>query len=148
MPRPLARPVSTRQDKCKFRYNKDDAGFVELADENMSPEQLLETLRNVPGVEEVTWKPFKHDQGNSSAGAAYEGRGYFHERNVVVKSSIFPKPFEFELTRSLHKPNARETCSMAFKTSMVWYAIDSKAARAMCASEVPRVNPKIVPLAS
>ena len=97
---------ATRQEKGRFRYpTTEGAAFVELVDENMDGETLYKTLQEVPGVEEVYWQTSKHDQGNPGTrapGEPYDGTGHFLERNVMVKSKWFTRPFEFELTRSLH----------------------------------------------
>ena len=85
-------------------------------DVEMSEQEFMQTLHNVPGVESVTWQTNKHDQRNSSTrerGAPYEGHGHFMERNVLLKSTLFNRPFEFELTRSGHT-KTKGTCSMVF----------------------------------
>ena len=65
----------------------------------------------------MTWQTSKHEQGNPGTrppGAPYDGTGHVIERNVLVTSELFRRPFEFELTRSMHM-KALGTCSMAFK---------------------------------
>jgi hypothetical protein len=117
-PQPLAGPMSTRLEKAMFRYPLEHgAAFVELRDDTMSGEELFRILEAVPGVERVYWQISKHAQGNPSSrplGTPYTGIGHFLERNVMVKSTLFRKPFEFELTRSMHT-KTQGTCSMAFK---------------------------------
>lgn len=119
LPPPLAGQGSTRLDKVQYRYvSEAEGGFVELGVE-MSEQEFMNTLQKVPGVESVNWHTNKHDQSNPSTrkrGAPYEGHGHFMERNVLLKSTLFNRPFEFELTRSGHT-KTRGTCSMVFKTA-------------------------------
>ena len=111
---------STRAAKCRFHYNTDDAAFIELKDEKMPGPELFDLLRAILDVESVTWHTSKHDQGNPGTrapGEPYDGTGHVLERNIMVKSSLFPRPMEFELTRSMHVPSRRGTVSMAFKVA-------------------------------
>ena len=106
---------STRQEKARYQYPTGDAA-AELVDENLDGETFFKVLEKVPGVEEVYWQTSKHDQGNPGTrapGEPYDGTGHFLERNVMVKSKWFKRPFEFEFTRSLHT-SERGTVSMAF----------------------------------
>ena len=50
----MASSVSGRQEKARFRYqNTDDAGFVELMDDSMTPDDLRLLLLKCPGVRSV-----------------------------------------------------------------------------------------------
>jgi hypothetical protein len=101
-PQLLAGLQSTRKCNSFFRYPKEsEAAFMVLKDDTMSGEDLYRVLEGVPGVATVYWQTCINAQ-------------YFIEPNVMVKSSLFKKPFEFELTRSTHTKNMG-TCSMAFK---------------------------------
>ncbi len=117
-PQPLAGMQSTRMAKYMYRYpNESGAAFIELKDDKMSGDELFQVLERVPGVDRVYWQTCKSDQGNHSQrklGTPYMGVGHFLERNVFVKSKLFKRPFEFELTRSMHS-KTMGTCSMAFK---------------------------------
>ena len=66
---------------------------------------------------EFIGKPVKNEQGNHSQrklGTPYMGVRHFLEQTVFVISKLFKRPFEFELTRSMHS-KTMGTCSMAFK---------------------------------
>jgi hypothetical protein len=101
-PQPLAGPMSTRLEKSKFRYPVEHgAAFVELRDDTMSGEEVFQILETVPCVGRVYWQISKHAQGNKSlrpVGTPYTGVGHLPEQNVMVKSMLFRRPFEFELT--------------------------------------------------
>ena len=74
------------------------AGFVELAQDAMSCEELADMLNGVPGVERVRTSLEKTNEGTDRFLA-------------LVKSSIYSTPFEFEATRFLHSPEAGSATS-------------------------------------
>ena len=117
-PQPLAGLQSTRMAKSLYRYpNESGAAFIELKDDKMSGDELFQVLERVPGVDRVHWQTSKSEQGNHSQrklGTPYVGKGHFLERNVFVKSKLFKRAFEFELTRSMHT-RTMGTCSMGFR---------------------------------
>jgi hypothetical protein len=119
-PQPLAGMQSTRMEKYMYRYPiESGAAFIELKDDKMSGDELFQVLERVPGVDRVHWQTSKSEQGNHSqrkVGTPYAGVGHFLEQNVFVKSKLFKRAFEFELTRSMHT-RAMGTCSMAFKVA-------------------------------
>ncbi len=106
--------------KYWYRYpDENGAAFIELKDDKMRGDELFQVLERVPGVHRVYWQTCKSDQGNHSQrklGTPYMGVGHFLERNVFVKSKLFKRAFEFELTRSMHT-RTMGTCSMAFKVA-------------------------------
>ena len=110
--------LSTRKEKARYRYQREDqAGFVELTDDKMSGEEFFQILQAVPGVQQVAWQTSKHEQGNPGTrppGTPYDGTGHLLERSALVTFKLFRRPFEFELTRSMHTKTPG-TCSMAFK---------------------------------
>ena len=80
----------------------------------MSGDELYQVLACVPGVDRVYWQTYKSAQGNHSQrnlGTPYMGVGHLLERHVFVKSKVFKREFEFELTRSMHT-RTMGTCSM------------------------------------
>ena len=97
--------------------NENGAAFIELKDDKMSGDELYQVLACVPGVDRVSWQTYKGAQGNHSQrnlGTPYMGVGHLLERKVFVKSKIFKREFEFELTRSMHT-RTMGTCSMGFR---------------------------------
>ena len=50
-------------------------------------------------------------------GVDYGRKGHYLQRNVLVVSELFSKPFEFELTRSLHLSSEQGNGSMMFKSA-------------------------------
>ena len=127
-PQPLAGPMSTRLEKSKFRYPVEHgAAFVELRDDTMSGEEVFQILETVPCVGRVYWQISKHAQGNKSlrlVGTPYTGVGHLLEQNVMVKSMIFRRPFEFELTRSMHTKK-QGTCSITFKKALAGQLLEA-----------------------
>ena len=127
-PQPLAGPMSTRLEKSKFRYPVEHgAAFVELRDDTMSGEEVFQILETVPCVGRVYWHISKHAQGNKSlrpVGTPYTGVGHLLEQNVMVKSMLFRRPFEFELTRSMHTKK-QGTCSITFKKALAGQLLEA-----------------------
>ena len=74
------------------------AGFVELAQDAMSCQELADMLNGVPGVERVRTRFEKTNEGTDRFLAS-------------VKSSVYSTPFEFEATRFLHSPEAGSATS-------------------------------------
>ncbi len=74
------------------------AGFVELAQDAMSCEELADMLNGVPGVERVRTRFEKTNEGTDRFLAS-------------LKSSVYSTPFEFEATRFLHSPEAGSATS-------------------------------------
>ena len=92
----MASSVSGRQEKARFRYqNTDDAGFVELMDDSMTPDDLRLLLLKCPGVLSVTShkKSTKIQQNNPG--------GHFQDQNWNVTSEGF---FRGLLSSSLRNP--------------------------------------------
>jgi hypothetical protein len=120
--------MSTRLEKSKFRYPVEHgAAFVELRDDTMSGEEVFQILETVPCVGRVYWQISKHAQGNKSlrpVGTPYTGVGHLLEQNVMVKSMLFRRPFEFELTRSMHTKK-QGTCSITFKKALAGQLLEA-----------------------
>ena len=92
---------------------------MELEHESLDGEAFFKIIQQAPGVDEVQWQTAKRDQGNPGSralGVSYDGSGHFLEMHIMVTSHLFERPFEFELTRSVH-PKQRGTVPMAFKTA-------------------------------
>ena len=110
----------SRRMEQSYEYQESSyVGFVELSPKHIPrPEDLIEWLRDVRGVERVEWHNTKASQGNVG--------DHYSERNFLVYASLggpgsASTRMEFELTRYKHMKNDQvpHTVTVCFKQPIV-----------------------------